>query len=160
MRFYTRDWVTGGLTDEQWRERDIAYTREIENLRPNLPASVALLESGAPFGGIHDARVLAFAENPAVSLELFTGDLQRGYWEASLVFADASVRVDGGTMSDLVVDPREDPLTCLLYDELDRSGNEFAWRVLAWPTIEFEILFSDVAVTWSPRSGEAGAKPR
>jgi hypothetical protein len=159
MRFYSREWATGGLTDEKWLESDIAYSREIAILRPTLPASVALLESAEPFGGIHDAHVRAFAEDPVVSLELVAGDLQRGYWDVSLEFADASVRVQGGRMSDLVVDPREKPLTRLLYDELDRSDNGFAWRVLAWPTIEFEIQFSDVAVTWAPSSGGASPMP-
>ena len=88
MKFYTRGWATGELTDEQFGAVSADYWRHIAALQ--LPPTIAALSAV----NLHDARVLAVdfrPERSLVTLRLRCGDLQRGYSNVTLAYSHVAL---------------------------------------------------------------------
>src|SRR5437879_747566 len=124
MKFFTRAWITGEMTDEQAAAVPEAYWRHAASLR--LPPTIAALAKLNP----HDAFVLGVDHQPefsCITLRLRCGDLQRGYSDVSLAFSD--VTVDSVTLDTLRRAVRPASVE-VLYDEVDRLGDCFEYRLL------------------------------
>jgi hypothetical protein len=144
MKFFTRGWVDGDMTDEEADAVVRSYWRQIEAL--NLPPSVRDLADLNP----HDAYILDVEHEPrsqTLRLRLRCGDLEIGYFDAVLDFSD--VRIEAAHLA-LLVESRR-PEAEVLYDEVDRvDGRVFEYRLLLHPEGEVAMRFGDVAVTRLP----------
>ena len=165
MRFFSREWHSGDLSDAECDERERRYREEhLPAILPRLPRALAeLARSEADSGeflGIHDARIRRVvielgAKN--VALELRTGDEGRGYADLDLEFRGVDLaRLDRSLLKRVALDPR----TELLYDEVDvEAGGNFVYRVLLWPEREtLEIAFRDLG--WRRTERAAGTLVR
>jgi hypothetical protein len=144
MKFFTRAWTTGELTDEEHAGMPDAYWRYLATLQ--LPPAIAALSKV----NVHDAFVLAIDHQPAhslLTLRLRCGDLQRGYSDVTLAFSH--VTVDLATLDTLrrAVRPAD---VEVLYDEIGRSDDRFEYRLLMYPNGEMNIQFRRVEVTERP----------
>lgn len=149
MRYLTREWATGGLSGEEHEARIDANLRALNDVWPLFPESLVEFFYGEPYGGFHDARLLAWHEDGSdLVMEFSTGDLQKGYWSVRCVFSDGRARTTGQDLATMVNDKIE-----LLYSEYARVGDRWAWRTLCWPDTELEVTFTDVSTSWSPRRG-------
>jgi hypothetical protein len=141
MKFFTRAWINGEVTDEPSAALPSAYWRYLATLR--LPPTIVALSKLNP----HDAYVLAVDYQPErslLTLRLRCGDLQRGYSDVTIAFSD--VTVDLATLDTLRRAARPAPVE-VLYDEIDRSGDYFDYRLLLYPDGEATIQFRQVDVT-------------
>jgi hypothetical protein len=141
MKFFTRSWINGEMPDDEAVVVPDDYRRHLAALQ--LPPSIETLSKVNP----HDAYVLE-VEHPAdrsrLTLRLRCGDLQRGYSDVTLAFSQ--VMVDHTTLDTLrrAVRPA---CVGVLYDEVDRSGECFEYRLIPYPSGEVSILFQEVVVT-------------
>jgi hypothetical protein len=141
MKFFTRAWINGELTDEQSATLPNAYWRYLATL--GLPPPIVALSKLNP----HDGFVLAVdyqSERSQFTLRLRCGDLQRGYSDVTLAFSDAIV--DVATLDTLRCAIRPARVE-VLYGEIDRSGDYFVYRLLLYPDDEASIQFRQVDIT-------------
>lgn len=132
MRFFTRAWTQGELTDEAFEAVPEAYRRHLGAL--GLPASVVVLAES----NLHDALVLDVEDEPKrLRLRLRVGDHQRGYSDLRITYTGATT--DSATLAALRAHEAE-----VLYSEIDRTGGRYAHRLLLWPAGEAVIAFEDV----------------
>jgi hypothetical protein len=144
MKFFTRAWTHGEMADEDFEAVPSSYSAYLTTLR--LPASIEALLKINP----HDAFILAVAYQPECSLlalKLRCGDFQRGYSDVSLAFSE--VRMDRGSLDMLrsAVWPAQAEV---LYDEVDRSGELFEYRLLLYPDGEVSFRFLEVGISEQP----------
>jgi hypothetical protein len=147
MKFFTRAWTTGELTDEEYARLPDAYWRYLARLQ--LPPAVTALSKI----NVHDAYVLAVDHQPdpsLLTLRLRCGDLQRGYSDVVLAFSH--VTVDLATLDTLRRSVRP---ACVevLYDEIDRSDEHFDYRLLLYPDGEASFQFRQVDISERPATG-------
>ncbi|HLP85143.1 MAG TPA: hypothetical protein VK157_12400 [Phycisphaerales bacterium] len=145
MKFFTRDWCQGKMTDEEAEAVILRYQRHLDKL--DLPASIRELASLNP----HDACILDAQHEPregTLRLRLRCGDLQIGYFDATLTFTQAGLTsVDAATLARARYPAKFD----IIYDEVDKvAGDAFEYRLLLHPTGEVLIGFKHVTIVRRP----------
>lgn len=145
MKFFTRDWCQGKMTDEEAEAVIPTYQRHLDKL--DLPESIRELAGLNP----HDAYILDTEHEPregTLRLRLRCGDLQIGYFDATLAFTHAILTsVDAATL----VRARYPAKFEILYDEVDKVASAaFEYRLLLYPTGEVSIGFNQVAIARRP----------
>ena len=141
MKFFTRAWINGEMTDEEAAAVPEAYWRHLATL--HLPAAIAALSQVNP----HDAFVLVVEHQPeqsCLTLQLRCGDLQRGYCDVTLAFSH--VAVDPTALETLQRAVRPSRVE-VLYDEVDRLDDGFEYRLLLDSHDEVSICFRQVELT-------------
>jgi hypothetical protein len=144
MKWFTREWRDGGLSDDEWQRRLDDYLVHTAALRSELPpAQTWLLDLD-----LHDGQVQSWREGDGrFSWVLLTGDLQRGYRLTSLHYLDAHLTGAGaGELDELLLGPGSE----LLYDEVDQVGEELEHRFLFDPHGEFGVRFRRASISHSP----------
>lgn len=142
MKFFTRGWTHGDMTDEESEAVVPAYWRHVEALA--LPPSVDALAKL----NTHDAYVLAVEHDVSagtLQLRLRCGDLQVGYFDALVRFAGVSLHPEH---FDMLSGARRPADFEILDDEVDRSGDGiFEYRLLLSPVFEVRFEFKQVDVS-------------
>ena len=155
MKWFTREWQSGEMADEQSGRVAPAYAAYAHSIESRLPDHV--LAFAAPTErhlAVDDAKVdrtVLDVDRRQISFRLLTGDLPTGYGMLDLVFVDADL-----------VDPSVDRLRALFEDErtaflvhevelVDEDGR-LEVRFLLWPDGEIAIRCSDVQAQWAPIS--------
>jgi hypothetical protein len=141
MKMFTRAWVNGQMTDEQTTAVPELYKHFLAAL--DLPPTIMALSKINP----HDAYVLGVEHQPERSrlmLQLRCGDLQRGYSDVTLAFSHVTVDLETLEILRRAVRPSR---VEVLYDEVDRSGDSFEYRLLLYPDGEVSIRFQQVDFT-------------
>lgn len=150
MRFFTREWASGALSDKEWKQVQASYSKHIESLLPKLPEPIAALASRI---GLHDGKirnVVANKNTGRLTLHLYCGDLQVGY--RNLAIAYSGVRFELLDLVSLAALAR-DRDTEIIYDELDIDEDEnYLHRILFYPSGEISITFASVELNelWGP----------
>lgn len=145
MKFFTRAWLQGELTDE---ESDLVvenYRRHIASLK--LPNSLAKLANLT----INDAYVMSATHSRranTLSLRLRCGDKHSGYYDLLLKFADYEPNGFELQFLDFAAESRKlkQPVEAL-YDEIDRVKKKYEYRIIFWPAGEVSIKFSALTMT-------------
>jgi hypothetical protein len=98
MRWFTRDFVTGGLSDEEWNQRRSAYATHLNSIGAGLTDGAEELLASVH---LHDGQVSEGTYRPGelLALTVLVGDLQLGYEWLTLRYRGASVV--GATPADL-----------------------------------------------------------
>lgn len=149
MKYFTRAWATGGLTDADYESVLPSYRRHFDRIEGSLPAGLITLAREL---SIHDGlirRVVVDRQADTLALELLCGDLQIGYFDLDLVYG----QVDWGVVDIIALARRaEDRDTEILYDEVDcQSKGVYEHRILFEPDDEIEIRFSRFELRKHPR---------
>jgi hypothetical protein len=149
MRFLTRQWHRGGLSDAESDAVVEAYRRHLEALLPVMPATVREL---AQWVSLHDGRFRGAQVHRSagtLTLELRCGDLQRGYFDVDLTCG--GVNFASSTLADLAAAVRNTKSECLA-DEID-TADDGSWlhRILIDPDREVTIAFGTLNLHVSPR---------
>jgi len=150
MKYFTRDWALGEMSERDSAVRRDAYWRHIDSLVAQLPATVRRL---AKHVNLHDGlvrRALVDRRAGSLALELRCGDLQVGYSDTDLVYSG----VDFSSVDLALLEKRAgDPETELLYDEVDLDdAGRFVHRISFEPHGEVDIRFSALRIREIPRS--------
>jgi hypothetical protein len=144
MKFFTQAWISGEMTEAQAATVPETYRCYLAAL--HLPPAIAALSQVNP----HDAYLLGLEDQPQrsrLSLRLRCGDLQRGYSDVFLAFSD--VKVDATSLDTLRRAVRPSRME-VLYDEVDRAGDCYDYRLVFFPDGEVSILFRQVEITEQP----------
>ncbi len=154
MKFFTRAWANGELSDEDAEAIRGSYQMYLDNLVPKLPETLKSLAIGDP--SLHDGLIhKVIIDTGANSLEfiLCCGDLQTGYFDVDLVYSG----VDWSVLDIQALKRRaRDPETEILYDEVGQvAEGVYEHRILFWPEDEISIRFSRLERTTKPRSDQA-----
>ena len=143
MKFFTPEWATGVLTDEEFESTEDRYSDYLSDL--NLPAEVLSLAKT----DLHDGLVERVHEaSGTLTVTLVSGDLQRGYLETTITYeaplawgANVTLLQFAAKGSDLEV----------IEHEVDRHDSGFVHRILFSSHEEIEIAFSSASVSQRPR---------
>jgi hypothetical protein len=137
MRFFTRQWAAGELSDEAFEAAPGAYALYLASLE--LPADVALLSRV----DLHDGRVLDVdVEAGSVAIRLRCGDLQRGYSDVRIGYGRVALDAELQALLIGAAKSREE----VLYDELDCVDGVFQHRWLLASHAEVCISFGCVSL--------------
>jgi hypothetical protein len=149
MRYFTRGWVNGEYSEEDFEAADLQYQARLAATRSTMSAAVvALTETN-----LHDGVIEHIVWDERIrrlSLFLVIGDLQRGYAGLSLTYERAMLGEERlQTLRELGVDRRAE----LLCDEVDVNGDgTFQHRMIFWPTHELTVDFVSLALEIDERS--------
>lgn len=139
MRYFTRQWLDGELSDADYENSIASYERRLQFVSPLLPS---VLREFVSTMSLHDAlvrRAVFRRADGSLLLLLRAGDLQKGYVDLTLRYLRVS-RLDGvpSPASVLAADGAE-----IVQDEVDVSdtGDEFEHRLLFAPEGELGITF-------------------
>jgi hypothetical protein len=153
VRWFTREWQDGELSDEEAEARDPAYAAYVRSIADRLPERLrafALATEAAM--SVHDALVdqadLDIAAG-RIELLLLNGDLQAGYGKLRLTFLDAElVEPSVERLRDLLTNRRTEFLRQEL--ELDETlpATPYGIRFLLWPEGQIAIRCRDLQIEW------------
>jgi hypothetical protein len=159
MRFFTKAWHSGDMSDERADDVRAAYQSHLASILPELPNA---FRSFVQTVSIHDALVRAVRLNrdaAVLELELRAGDQQAGYFDLCIRYCGVQLDVDSRVLAKIAEDDEFEAL----YDEADlAAGAGYEHRWLWWPYQEVNIRFTEFeyAVTPSPsRSFDRVANP-
>jgi hypothetical protein len=153
VRWFTREWASGRLSDDEWERRNRDYESYLASIRPELRNGSYSLVSDV---NLHDAQLQSWSSDPDGSFRLVVliGDLQAGYETVILSYEKSRTDPDAHTLTDLELDSAR---TAIWYDEIDvRPGGRYVHSILFHPAGELDIEFSGLVVERTP----AGAGSR
>jgi hypothetical protein len=145
LKFFTRGWVHGDMTDEDAESVAPAYWQHLDAI--DLPQTVRNLATLNP----HDAYILDVENEPHANflrLRLRCGDLQVGYFDASLSFSGVTIAPEQAA---ILANARRPAEIEILYDEIDcAESGAFEYRLLLHPVGQVAFYFTDVAIARHP----------
>ena len=154
MQFFTREWLSGGLTDTKFEATIPAYEAHLDRILPLVPGTVQALARGV---NLHDGLIRTVnvqTKRRTLRLALRCGDLQAGYFDIDLVYwgvdwAASNLRELGSIARNARTEVR--------YDEVDAdatSGETRAiHRIIFEPRGEIGIVFVTLGLKLVPRRG-------
>jgi hypothetical protein len=161
MKWFTREWHSGGLSDDGVEARRAGYWSHEDAVRSRLPEALQLF-AGQPDeigrADLHDGRVEWWALDGARSftLQVICGWVQIGYRRLVIQYR-GHVELFGASESD-VAGWLDDASTELLYDEVDIAADDrLEHRFLRLPRGEFGVRLR--MRWWSPRRHRGGRTP-
>ena len=155
MRFFTRQWCDGELSEEDAERVPGLYAAHLRSLTERLTPRIRQFAAEI---NLHDGLIRGVEHDEharTLNLRVRAGDKQVGYCDVDLAYLDAAP------------DPRavhvlhrmgRDPRYELRYDELDTGeSTPFVHRLLFWPEDEVTIGFRELAWRRIPRRDRSGA---
>jgi hypothetical protein len=110
MKYFTKAWARGGLTDEQWLANIEAHRARIEEITPQLPPHVRKLATHNI--NLHDGLIRRVAlDRPArrLAISMRCGDLQVGYFDIDLAYSDVDLNLlNAKVLKAIARDPKND----------------------------------------------------
>ena len=92
---------------------------------------------------IHDSlirKAIYFSSEKTLLLQLRCGDQQNGYFDLDLHYKNVEISPDQiNTLKDVA----QNPMTEILYDEVDVAEKKIIQRILFWPIIDLEFSFTE-----------------
>jgi hypothetical protein len=149
MRFFTRAWHRGDLSDEETELVRLAHQEHMAALVPTLPLSLRQLASAT---NLHDAQIHGITldkEGARLRIDLIAGDLQRGYFDVAIEYHETEIgRLDTVALRQIATLPDRQ----VLFDEVDRlETGQYVHRMLFWPYEELEVTFGTLGLFTTPR---------
>lgn len=145
MKWFTRDFLTGGLDEAEWQRRIDNHEQHMAEIEGRLNSGAELL-AGAT--NLHDAQLREWSHiSDTLRLRLLIGDLQVGYEWANLTYNGAALV--SATAEEL--NTWSEKAYEIGADEIDVVGpHRFEHRALLWPEGEFAVQFTSLTVDRSP----------
>jgi len=149
MRYFTRGWANGELTEEEDDTLSRAYEARLTEITPRLPPSMVRLLEGA---SLHDAIIESVRWAPSqaeLRLKLVCGASDVGYRGVQLTYRGAML---GKARIESLRNVANDREACILYQEVDiDEEGVLAHRLLCWPNAEVTIEFRELDYVSAPR---------
>ncbi len=143
MKYFTKAWREGELSDAEFEKIRLSYWQHINQLIPQLPAPVMELATRV---SVHDRlirRVKVNIVQRLLGIELSCGDRQVGYFDLDLNYSDVVVSRDVVETLKIVA---TDTTIRILYDEIDLSGSGYVHRLAFSPYGEVDIVFGQLSL--------------
>lgn len=144
MKYFSINWYSGNLSDEESIRLRDSYWIYIEKISEQLPFPLRML---ARHINLHDAVIVQFSYNPkekTIFLQTFGGDLQVGYFSLECTYFGVSKYWDSrGENRDLIHME-------IVSDEIELLDKEtFSQKILFVERNEIEIVFNTIAISVS-----------
>jgi hypothetical protein len=155
VRWFTREWQNGELSDEEAEARDRAYAAYLRERVEHLPQPIRgfALPTDAHMS-VHDALVDEAeidSRKGQIEFVLLNGDLQAGYGKLRLTFLDAELATPSvGRLRELLATQRTEFLRQELEIGDESEATPYTIRFLLWPEGEIEIRCRDLLIDWHP----------
>lgn len=150
MRFFTRGWVNGELSDEESDRARDAYWARVEEITPRLPRELVRMVREVH---LHDGLIEQVVWNPRekkLLLALVATDAQGECISVNLSYGGAML---GDSRIDAIRRAALSRETELLYDEVDiDEDGVLSHRILFEPCEEVTIDFREFSMQVSPRA--------
>jgi hypothetical protein len=150
MKFFTKEWLTGQLTDEEYEKVIPAYRRHRANILPELSSN---LLDFFKVVNIHDGtirKVIIDYTYSTLGLYLRCGDLQVGYYDVDIQYQ--GIQLDKSVV-DMLVKMAHDSNT-LLYDELDVTDSKmFVHNIIFESEDAVSLIFQDLVFEKTMQNG-------
>lgn len=149
MRWFDLDFISGGLSDDEWTARQIEYAAHLDSIRSRLADGTEQLLSAVY---LHDGQVANWAYEPGVVfvMRVLTGDLQRGYEWLTLTYGDASL-CDASEADLRRWWPAGDLPNEIVDEEVDLlADHSYEHRMLLWPEGVVSVRFRSLTVAREP----------
>lgn len=152
MKWYTREWQRGDLSDTESDRRGPDYAAYVASIAASLPTHVvAFALPDHDHQSVDDAFVDLAEFDEAVGrvhLRLVNGSLQTGYGAFDIQLDGVtSIVPPADELEPLLADPRTEFLAQEVH-ALDDGVIEVAF--LLWPDGQFAIRCADVRTSWTP----------
>ncbi len=121
MRFFTRQWHNGELSEEESQAVPLRYAAHLETLRPKLPMTLLTLAFGTY---LHDGLLRGVGLDRAqrtLAIGLRCGDLHLGYFDVDLVYKEVSL--PASSLSELEAAARDPERDCK-----NKNGSPICWN--------------------------------
>ena len=154
MKWMTRCWHGGELSEDEEAALDAGYRAHVQAVLAHLPGPLRVFAGEPDEWGhvsLHDGRVewCAFDAARSFTLQVFCGDEQLGYRRLVIQYR-GRVELFGASES-AIAGWFDDAETEVLYDEVDvAEEGRFEHRFLLWPRGEFGVRFGDALVVSAP----------
>lgn len=160
MKWFTRAWQTGELSDVEWESVNADYEGHVTRLRPSLPSGLRLLAEGGGNLSLHDAWFIDVRWKVGAPGVLFcdvaSWDMQKGTLVGNVwTYPALHVRI-GYRNAEMLTPSCEEARKLarrtdveILYGEIERvEGDRLEHRMLLWPPSagSFEVRFDDAEV--------------
>ena len=149
MQWFDREFVTGGLSDDEWTARQANFAAYLAEIRPQLADGAEQLLASVH---LHDGQVAEWTYEPGVSfvMRVLAGDRQRGYEWLTLAYGDATLA--DTTEGDLRRWWNADEIPNeIIEEEVDHLGDHrYEHRMLLGPDGEVAVQFSTLTVDREP----------
>lgn len=150
MRFLTREWHAGVLSDGEADALEVAHATHLAAILPQVSSQLQEFHTAV---SIHDGLLQsAVLDHRDASLQLLLrcGDQQQGYRDVALTYSGLDTPVLGITLLALIAN---DPASEALYVEIDRIEEySYEHRWLWWPfRRELDIQFRDFSFSVHPQ---------
>lgn len=139
MKFFTKSWHLGRLSNKESRAIPLKYQKYFEKILSKFSKEI---KSDLTKTNIHDGlidRCIFDSAKKNFHLALICGDLQRGYFKIELCYQGVDGIKDLFRKVNLLV---KDIRTEILFDEFDLEENKYIHRILFWPNYsEIRVRF-------------------
>jgi hypothetical protein len=151
MQFFTPEWATGELSEDEYEATPRRYADHVASLK--LPENILELAETS----LHDGLVERIVETPGeLSVILITGDLQRGYWETTITYTEPLAW--GAAVAFLQsIAANADADADALEHEVDRLDDRFIHRISFSTDEEIAIEFTSASVKQQSRNSRTFA---
>lgn len=142
MRFFTRQWRVGELSDADFEARAEVYRRHLDSLISGLPSRLGELAMNVALNDANVQSAAYVAGEHTFLLVLHAGDLQRGYAHLTLRYSGVTAIAPLSEWGGLEI----------VADEIDLSGapGQFVHRFAFENDAELAVTFSGFDYTLRP----------
>ncbi len=140
MKYFTKEWCFGNLTDEATEEKIVQYNEYINNIYTRLPVSLKILVKGI---SLHDGIInkVKFANNVLTLYGIF-GNLQTGYFFLTIKYLEV-LSLNKEALEFIFNNKKIE----ILNDEFEKlDENNYLHKLFFASKQEIEIPFRDVAI--------------
>jgi hypothetical protein len=141
MKYFTREYQNGHLTDNEVDKRRFDYNLHINAIHSNLTDNIKsfIKEINLHDGIIQLVKVNRNSDN--LSFMIRCGDLQVGYYDAEITYVGIDLNnTNLESIRAVAIAKNEE----ILYDEFDIDDGYFTHCYLCYPKYEFMIRFKDL----------------
>lgn len=147
MKFLTADKIGPYAPEDAMDEAIRLYNVHLEQHCDAMSPAVLALAFDSD---LHDAKLrMIERDGRSVKLTGQCGDLQRGYSNFEIVYADAVLIV-----SEAVIATLREPRTEVLVSEVVRNGSGWGHNLLLWPSGVVSVRFTDLTIELTPSTGD------
>ncbi len=140
MKYFTREWCSGGLSDEEndriWED----YKKYIKDIYWKLPFVLKILTNDI---SLHDGiikKTYFYVKEGVLEFSGIFGDLQIGYFGLNIKYFDV-YKMDTAFLKSLFYKEKAE----ILYDEIEiLPDNKYSHKLIFTNGKEMEIIFNDI----------------
>jgi hypothetical protein len=140
MKFFTREWHSGGMPEGEAVRVQAEYAAHIEALKSSLPEDVLLLVNEV---SLHDGAVQNLVSTGRELTLVLRAENQVGEFDARLRYENCAAPKEELAFLEQAA---EHPRVVLLYNEFVRLDGSWIHRMLFWPCHEVTLEFTSFSL--------------